>query len=142
MIAVIRDLVVELTRLRIHPVKPVQAPVDLINYVRDAVPARSTVGKILVPKSFRITLVGKHHLIDGVGRSGRVLKAVRSVMPSPAHVYPLPLLCRMIANVAVLDVAAVPHEWIPTTTLLTHIVQDKISGSVIGLSADPYHGGF
>ena len=67
MVTVIRDLIVHLTRLRVHLVKPFESPVNLIHYVRDSIPARSPVSQMVVRERLRIALIGEHHLVNRVG---------------------------------------------------------------------------
>ena len=66
-VTVIRDLVVHLTRLRVHLVKPFEAPVNLINNVRNPVPAWRSVRQVVVRERLRIALIGEHHLINRIG---------------------------------------------------------------------------
>ena len=67
MVTVIRDLIVHLTRLRVHLVKPFESPVNLIHDVRDSIPARSPVSQMVVRERLRIALIGEHHLVNRVG---------------------------------------------------------------------------
>ena len=66
-VAVIRDLVVHLPRLRIHLVQPLEAPINLIDDVRNPVPAGSAVRQAIVGEGLRIALVGEHHLVNRIG---------------------------------------------------------------------------
>ena len=136
MVTVVGDLIVHLPRLRIHLVKPLESPVDLVHDVRDPVASRSSVRKMIVRERLRVALVSEHHLVDGVRRGGCVLKAVRRVVPSSGHVKERAVLpgIRMPDNDAVLPVAAVLEERIPSATLLTHVVQHEISRAVVHTS--------
>ena len=67
MVTVIRDLIVHLTRLRVHLVKPFESPVNLIYDVRNPVPTRRSVSQMIVRECLRIALIGEHHLVNRVG---------------------------------------------------------------------------
>ena len=133
MVSVIRNLVVHLPRLRVHLVQPLEAPINLIHYVRDSIPARSPVSPMVVRERLRIALVGEHHLVNGVGRGGCVLKAVRRVMPTTRHVKECTVLLRirMPDDDSVLAVTAVFEERVPAAALLTHVVQHEIGRTII-----------
>ena len=135
MVTVIRDLIVHLSRLRIHLVQPLETPINLIHDVRNPVTPRSPVSQMVVRECLRVALVSEHHLVNGVCRGGRVLKTVRSVVPSARHVKKCAIFLRvrMSDDNPVLAVTAVLEERIPAATLLAHIVQNEISGPVINL---------
>ena len=133
MVPVIGDLVVHLSRFRIHLVQPFQPPVDLIDNVRNPVAPREAVGFVIVRECRRTHHVGEHHLVDGVGGSRGVLQAVRSVMPSSDDIKMGAVLggIRMADYYSIMGVATVPERRIPPATLLPHVIEHEIGRTVI-----------
>ena len=60
---------------------------DFVHDVGNAVGSRMSGCIIGVTEGFRIFLIGKHHLVDGIGGGGGVLQIVRSIVPASADVY-------------------------------------------------------
>ena len=109
------------SRFRVHTVQPVHSPFNFINNVRDAIGSGMTGRIIFIAKGFRILLIGKHHLIDGIGRSCCVLKIVSCIVPSATNVDVLTSLGRMIYNEAIMYVTTVFQIWIISASLLAHV---------------------
>ena len=132
-VPVICNLVVHLPRLGVHLVKPQKPPPDLVHDVRNAVGARCSVGAVLVPEGLGIAPIGKHHLVNRIGRGCGVLQAVRGIMRAPYDIQMGTVLRRigMSDNDGVVGVAAVTKERIPAAALLTHVVEHEISGPVV-----------
>ena len=122
MVAVISNLIVELARFRIHAVQPIQSPFNFINNIGYTISSWPSVGVIGVAEGLWILLVGKEHLIDGVGGGGGVLQIVTGVMPTSSDVQMLPRFGGVIDNVPIMYVATVVQVRIVATPLLTHVV--------------------
>ena len=85
----------------------------------------------MVGESARIAFVGVKHLVDGVSRGGRILQAVRGVVPATAHVKMLTAFGGMVHDYGVFRVAAVLYEGVPPAALLPHVIEDEVSRSVV-----------
>ena len=94
---------------------------------------------MVVAKRRRILLVGKHHLIDGVGCCGGVLQAVAGVVPTAAHVEELPGFGWVVDDVAVFLVAAVLEERVIAASLLAHVAQHIVGGAVVDSAVHRKH---
>ena len=136
MVTVVSNLIIKFTRFRIHTVQPIQAPFDFIDNVRNTIRTLVSVSIISIAKSLRILLIRKKHLIDSISRSGGILQIVSSIMPAATHIQRLTGLSRMINNVSIMYMATVFQHRIVSTTLLTHIVQQEISRTIIYLCID------
>lgn len=136
MIPIVCDLVVHFPGSRIHAVQPIQSPFDLVHDVGNAIRSRSPVGIIGIAKGFGMSLVGKEHLVDGIGRGGGVLQVVGGIVPAARYVDGLATLGRVINDVAIVGVATVLQEGVVAATLLAHILQDKVGCPLIDRRAD------
>ena len=131
MVTVVGYLVVHLARRRVHAVEPLHAPGYLVHDIGHAVFARQAIGPIAVGKSAGIPLPGEHHLIGGVGRGGGILQAVRGIVPTAAHVDEGAVLGGVTQDEAVLLMTGIANHGVPSASLLTHIVQDKVGRTVV-----------
>ena len=89
----------------------------------------------MVGKHIGTLLIGKHHLVDSIGRGGGVLQQVGSIVPATAHIDVLAFLGGMILDVGILGVAAVALKRIVATPLLAHVIQHKVGRAVIDVAA-------
>lgn len=87
-------------------------------------------------RTIRILLIGKHHLVDGVGGSGGILQVVRSVVPTPANIYVFAGFGGMIYDITVVSMATVFQERVVAATLLPHVVQQIIGSAIVDVHID------
>ena len=133
MVSVICNLIIQFPRLRIHPVQPIQSPLDFIDNVRNTIRSLVSIRIIRVTECLRILLIGKKHLINGIGRSRGVLQIVGSIVPSATDIQALTCLGGMIDDISIMHMATVFRERIISATLLAHVVQQEISRTIIYL---------
>lgn len=136
MVAVIGNLVVQFARSGIHAVQPVQPPFYFVYYIGDTVCFRQSGCIVGIAECLGVFLVGKHHLVYGIGGSRGILQVVGSIVPAAAHIDVLSGFCGVVHYVAVVYVAAVFQEWVVTATLLAHVVQQEVGCAVIDLCID------
>ena len=130
-VTVVSNLVIEFAFSRVHLVEPVKSPLDLIHNVGDAVDATRAVSLETVTKYLRMSLIGKHELIDGIGAGCGVLQQVGGIMPSTTHIQMLPFFVGVIFNECIQGVTAVVLEWVESALLLTQVVQQEVGSAVI-----------
>ena len=135
-VAVVGNLVVQFARSGIHAVQPVQPPFYFVYYIGDAVCFRQSGCIVGIAECLGVFLVGKHHLVYGIGGSRGILQVVGSIVPAAAHIDVLPGFCGVVHYVAVVYVATVFQEWVVTATLLAHVVQQEVGCAVIYLRID------
>ena len=131
MVTVIGNLIIKFTRFRIHAVQPIQTPFDFIDDIRNSVGFLMSIRIVCIPKSLRILLISKKHLIDGISRSSSILQIVCSIVPTSTNIQRLTGFGWMINNVSIMHMATILQHRVVSTTLLTHIVQQKISSTII-----------
>ena len=131
MVTIISYLIVEFTWRWIHFIKPLQAPIYLVYNVRNTIFPCSAISFMLITKGAWVLLVCKHHLIDGICRGSCILQTIGSIVPSTCNINTLTCFCRVISDVTIFHMAAIAIVRIPSTTLLSHILQNKICCTVI-----------
>ena len=131
MVPVIGNLVVKFSLGRVHPVQPVEPPFYFVHNVRDTVSSGVSGSVVSIAECFRVLQIGKHHLVNGIGRGCGILQIVGRVMPSSPDIDVLSGLCRMIHDKAVMYMATVFQEGVVTASLLAHVIQQEVGRSVV-----------
>ena len=136
MVAVVSNLVVQFAGGRVHAVQPVETPLYFVYDVGDTVGAWQSGCIVEVTESFRVFLIGKHHLVDGICGSSGVLQIVGGIVPATADVDVLSCLGGVIQDIAVVHMATVFQERVVAATLLAHVVQQEVGGAVVHVVVD------
>ena len=139
-VAVVGNLVVEFTLLRVHFIEPIKPPINFIHDIRNAIGALQSIGLIGIGERLRVLPEGEHHLIDGISRCGSVLQQIGCIVPAAPHIKVLPLLRGMIANKTILLVATIGYKRIKAASLLTHVIEHKIGGAIVDIDIDRENG--
>ena len=136
MVAVVSNLVVQFAGGRVHAVQPVEAPFYFVYDVGNTVGTGKSGCIVGITERYRIFLIGKHHLVDGICGSSGVLQVIGSIVPAAADVYVLSCLGGVIQNIAVVYMATVFQERVVAATLLAHVVQQEVGGAVVHVVVD------
>ena len=136
MIAVVGDLVEHHPRFRIQLIQPVEPPAGLVEDVGYTVGPGIAIGLVGVAKGVGIFLVGKKHLIDGIGGGGGILQVVGGIMPAAGDVDQGRIPLREIHDEAVAGMAGIAQEGIIAAALLAHIIEQEIRRPVIHICSD------